>query len=132
MDEKEKALRRFGEWENYALEDEQIIMLALKEDGPPNQICLHAQQMAEKYLKGFLAFHKNIPLKTHNLESLIDECGKYDASFLELKEEIVLLKTFYIEARYPGDIIEFSLQEAKEGYEAAKKIKDFVSEKVEE
>jgi HEPN domain-containing protein len=67
MDEKEKAAKRFEEWEKYALEDEQIIVLALKEGGPPNQICLHAQQMAEKYLKGYLAFNKNIPLKTHQM-----------------------------------------------------------------
>jgi succinate dehydrogenase flavin-adding protein (antitoxin of CptAB toxin-antitoxin module) len=29
MDEKEKALKRFAEWEKYALEDEQIILIAL-------------------------------------------------------------------------------------------------------
>ena len=33
MEEKEKAILRFGEWEHYAIEDEQIIILALKEAG---------------------------------------------------------------------------------------------------
>jgi HEPN domain-containing protein len=130
MDEKEKAIKRFREWEKYALEDEQIIMLALGEDGPPNQICLHSEQMAEKYLKGYLAFHKNIPLKTHQMEQLLRECEKYDPTFLELKEDAIRLDGFYIEARYPGDIIDFSLGDAREGYKSAKRIKEFVLSKI--
>jgi HEPN domain-containing protein len=126
MDEKEKALKRFAEWEKYALEDEQIILIALAEDGPPNQICLHSQQMAEKYLKGYLAFCKNIPLKTHQMGKLIDECKKYDAAFEELKEDAIELDDFYIETRYPGDMMEFTIQNAKDGYEFAKRIKNFV------
>jgi HEPN domain-containing protein len=130
MTDKEKSLKRFKEWENYALEDEQIIQLALEEKGPPNQICLHDQQMAEKYLKGYLAFQKHMPIKTHNLEELILECAKYDDSFIELKKDAVKLNDFYIEARYPGDIEEFSIQDAKEGYESAISIRDFVSGKI--
>lgn len=130
MNEKEKALKRFEEWKKYALEDEQIIILALKEYGPPNQICLHSQQMAEKYLKGFLAYHKILPPKIHHIGQLIEECGKQDISFLELREDAVLLNQFYIEARYPGDIIEFSIQNAKDGFESAKRIKEFVLPRV--
>lgn len=130
MTDKEKAQKRFCEWERYAFEDEQIIKLALAENGPPNQICLHDQQMGEKYLKGYLAFKKHIPLKTHNLEELILECSKYDSSFLELTEDCVKLTEFYIEARYPGDIEEFSIYDAREGYEVAKVIKDFVLSKI--
>ncbi len=77
MEDKDKAKKRFAEWEHYALEDEQIVKIALKENGPPNQICLHAQQMAEKYLKGFLAFHKNMLLKTHEMDKLVSECAKH-------------------------------------------------------
>ncbi len=130
MDEKEKAAKRFAEWEKYALEDEQIIVLALKENGPPNQICLHSQQMAEKYLKGYLAFHKSIPLKTHQMEQLIIECEKFDITFSELKEDAIKLDGFYIEARYPGDIIEFIMQEAIDGYESAKRLKEFVLSRI--
>jgi HEPN domain-containing protein len=130
MNDREKSVKRFEEWEHYALEDEEIIKITLQEDGPPNQICLHVQQMAEKYLKGFLAFHKNAPFKTHQLDQLILECAKHDDAFLELKKDAVNLNDFYIEARYPGDIPEFYLQDAQEGYAAAKKIKDFVISKV--
>lgn len=131
MTSNEKAIARFGEWAHYALEDEQIIVLAMKEDGPPNQICLHAQQMGEKYLKGFLSFHGQLPPKTHQFNELIAECKKIDESFAELRADAKLLNGFYIETRYPGDIEEFSLQDAREGYEAAKNIKNFVLAKIE-
>lgn len=130
MNEKEKAQKRFAEWEKYALEDEQIIEIALREDGPPNQICLHSQQMAEKYLKGYLAFNKNTPLKTHQMEQLLGECGKYDATFSELKEDMIRLDGFYIEARYPGDVIEFTMQNARDGFESAKRTKTFILSRI--
>ena len=117
-----KAKMRFEEWEQYALEDEQIIVIALKENGPPNQICLHAEQMAEKYLKGYLFFNKEVPRKVHQLE----DCKKYDVSFVELEREARQLTDYYTEARYPGDMEHFSLEEAKEAYEMATTIKDFI------
>lgn len=130
MTNEEKSLIRFNEWERYALEDEQTINSILKDGGAPNQICIHAQQMAEKYLKGFLAYHKNIPLKTHNLEQLVEECEKYNISFMELRDQLILLNQFYIEARYPGDIIEFSIGQAKEGYKSAKRIQAFILQQI--
>ncbi len=51
-------------------------------------------------------------------------------SFSELTEDAILLNEFYIEARYLGDIIEFSLQNAQEGYKAARKVKEFVLSKI--
>ena len=130
MNNIEKAAMRFKEWEQYALEDEQIIVLALKESGPPNQICLHAQQMAEKYLKGYLAYNKSVPMKTHQLDQLLEDCQKYDPSFSELEQDARQLTDYYTEARYPGDIEHFSLDEAREAYEMAKRVKNFVLFKI--
>lgn len=130
MTDKEKALKRFEEWERFALEDEETVKLLLKENGPANQICFHVQQIAEKYLKGYLSFHKNIPLKVHQLNTLVIECKKYDDSFNEIDSDAQYLSEFYIEARYPGDIRELSMQDAKEGYEVAKRVKDFVLSKI--
>ena len=75
-----KAKMRFEEWEQYALEDEQIIVIALKENGPPNQICLHAEQMAEKYLKGYLFFNKEVPRKVHQLDQLVEDWNERQGS----------------------------------------------------
>ena len=61
----------------------------------------HAQQAAEKYLKGYLAFLgvTNIP-KTHNLVSLSKLCREYGDS-LELKTDSLSELTVYaVDARY--------------------------------
>ena len=54
MDKNSKL--KFMEWAKRAEEDITVAQLVLAENGPPNQICFHAQQSAEKYLKGYLIF----------------------------------------------------------------------------
>lgn len=127
-DEKQKALERFGEWEHYALEDEQMVEIAIKENGPFSQICLHSQQMAEKYLKGFLAYHKEPLEKIHQLDMLISLCKKYDNLFYEIEEDAFKLNEYYITARYPADIPleSFTRNMAEEACKSAKKIKEFI------
>lgn len=121
---------KFEEWARYADEDQQMAEIALKEDGPPNQVCFHSQQMAEKYLKGFLVYSKKRFEKTHQLAYLLELCEDLDSSFIELTEEIKYLSEFYIETRYPGDIPEFNLKECKKALEVAFRVKEFVLEKI--
>jgi len=128
--DKIKAKLRFKEWKHYALEDEEIIKIALKEDGPANQICLHSEQMVEKYLKGYLSYQKHKLLKIHQLDKLLLECKKYDKSFSKLSKEALKLSDYYIETRYPGDYFECSRKEAEEAYRMAKKIKRFILSKI--
>ncbi|TSC73733.1 MAG: HEPN domain-containing protein [Parcubacteria group bacterium Gr01-1014_44] len=118
------------DWLARADEDIRVAEIALKEGGLPNPICFHAQQTAEKYLKGFLAFHEKHVRKIHDLQSLISECKKIDASFSDIETEAVYLTQFYTETRYPGDITEFTLDEADGAYRAALKIKSFVLGKI--
>lgn len=61
---------------------------------------------------------------------LLKRCEKINPDFESLREEIEVLNQFYIEARYPGDIPEFSERDAREGIEATKRVKAFVLEKV--
>ena len=42
---------------------------------PWDTVCFHCQQMAEKYLKGFLAWHAQPSGRTHDLEALIALCS---------------------------------------------------------
>lgn len=125
-----KAHIKFHEWAKYAEEDFIMAKLALQENGPPNQICFHSQQVAEKYLKGFLVFYREKFEKTHQIGYLLERCNKIDTSFEELKEEAFFLSRFYIETRYPGDIPEFSLEHAKKAFQSCKKIKEFILEKI--
>ncbi|HBB36827.1 MAG: HEPN domain protein [Candidatus Moranbacteria bacterium GW2011_GWC1_45_18] len=118
-------------WLARADEDIKTIELLLKEDkGHPNPVCFHAQQAGEKYLKGFLAYHDLHVRKIHDLEVLLKDSVSVDESFAELMPQVKLLNQFYTESRYPDDYVEFSLQDAKDGYEAAKEIKIFVLAKI--
>ncbi len=120
----------FREWANYADEDLEMASLALAEGGPPNQICFHAQQTAEKYLKAVIVLHGSTFEKSHQLRYLLELCCRYDLSFEELKDDAIYLTQFYIETRYPGDIPSFSKKNAERAHSAASKIRKYVLEKV--
>jgi len=86
--------------------------------------------MAEKYLKGYLVYRgKRFP-KVHQLDRLVRLCEAIESDFQEIKEEAEFLSAFYITARYPGDYPQFSFRQAKEAFEKALKIKNFVLAKL--
>lgn len=123
--------QKFYEWQKRAEDDIRAMEAMFKEGGPPNPICFHAQQSAEKYLKGFLNFHDVEFGKIHSLIQLLDQCMAFDRECASLKEDVVFLDTFYIETRYPGDYPSFSIKDAKEAYKATLRVKDFVLAKIE-
>lgn len=92
-------------------------------------VCFHAQQAAEKYLKAYLTWNKIEFPKTHALEDLVLLAGQKDPGFLTLKDEVALLTPYAVEARYPEFEIPL-LEDAKEAIQVAKKVKDFVLEKL--
>jgi HEPN domain-containing protein len=70
--------------------------------GPYDTACFHAQQAAEKYLKGFLALAgKRIP-KTHNLEELELLCADIEPKLLpgDVEIELVEMTAYGVELRY--------------------------------
>lgn len=118
-------------WFQKADEDELNIKSILKhKDGTPSVACFLAQQMAEKYLKGFLIFIKNDLIKIHDLVKLEELISEYFPDIKTIHMEISMLGVFYIETRYPGDFPEFSWLEAEKSYASAKTIKKFVLEKI--
>lgn len=120
----------FHEWQKYAEEDLQIADIALAAGGPANQICFHCQQAAEKCLKGFLALNGKRFEKSHQLDYLLYLCQSLDKSFSELEEPVKYLTDFYLETRYPGDIPEFSLKQAKQARQFAQAVNDFIIKKM--
>jgi HEPN domain-containing protein len=62
--------------------------------------CFHAQQAAEKALKGFLvARDRDFPF-THDLEKLVEIASAEDSSFLGLMESAKVLTPYAVELRY--------------------------------
>ena len=62
--------------------------------------CFHAPQAAEKYLKGFLAFHGQAAQPTHNLEELESACRAVVADWPARVVDVATLAPYEVEMRY--------------------------------
>lgn len=124
--------KNYQEWFRKADDDELNISSILRHrDGTPAVVCFLSQQMAEKYLKGLLIFYNQIFPKIHDLLELETLLLKTLADIKErLHQDLKLLNRYYIETRYPGDYLEFSWHDAEGASEAAKRIKEFVLERI--
>ncbi len=132
MTAKEAQQYRLADWLERAKNDEQSLLILVKENGPPSTISFLAQQMAEKLLKGALAFSDTDVPKTHNLSKLLLQIGEFFPSAGELTSHVELLSEFYIEGRYPGDYPDLTSRQCEEAVEAAQRIKHFVLEATKE
>ena len=85
----------------------------------------HAQQAAEKSMKGFLTWHNTIFRKTHNLGEIGEHRGKIDPAPEPLLRRAAILTDYAWKYRYPGepqkpprDEAECALALAREVFEA--------------
>ena len=76
----------------------------LSRDSPlPGPSCFHAQQAVEKYFKALLT-HWNVEVpKTHDLGKLLQLIGARNADLAMALIDVVVLNTYAIASRYPGD-----------------------------
>ncbi len=98
--------------------------------GSPNTVCFLSQQMAEKYLKGYLVYAGRDFPKIHQLDRLVKLCKEIDEDFQNIKEECEYLSAFYVTTRYPGDYPDFDWKVAENAFSKAEKIKKFVLSKI--
>ena len=101
------------------------------EDPITQTICFHCQQAAEKYLKAFLVQHQIYFTKTHNIMELLESCATVDISFRAQLQDADSLTDYAVEIRYPDTWLDPTIEDAKEAFQIAKKVKDFVLEKLE-
>jgi len=118
------------EWFARGEEDLVAIALFLKNESVPNIACFHAQQAAEKYLKGYLAQHERHIRKAHSLQFLLDACTKIDASFGALTADVAFLDELYFSSRYPDNYTEYQNKDAQEAYAAAERVKALVLDRL--
>ena len=85
-------------------------------------VVFHAQQAAEKAMKGFLAWHDRPFRKTHNLEEIGAACAEIDPSLRGLSERAVPLSEYAWRFRYPGEPEEPSREEAEEALATAREV----------
>lgn len=72
-------------------------------DGPYDTACFHAQQAAEKYLKGFL-IHAGVAFPfTHNLEELERRCALATPTPTLTMIDLTILTPYAVQLRYDAE-----------------------------
>lgn len=90
----------------------------------------HTQQCAEKALKAYLSYKQQPLQKTHDIEYLVELCGKLESRFNELLDDAEMLTPYNAVFRYPGTTLEPSNEEVAEAIEKASKIITFVKQMI--
>jgi HEPN domain-containing protein len=72
----------------------------LESDGPYDTACFHAQQVAEKYLKGVLALMEQPIPRTHNLEELQRLCEMLMLALPLVAVDLAELTPYAVQLRY--------------------------------
>ena len=94
-------------WLIKALHDLATARKAAAEPDPYRDTAIyHCQQGAEKALKGFLAFHDQPPVRTHDLELLLSLANPFEGGFAAWLEPGERLTRYATQYRYPGDLME--------------------------
>ena len=114
------------EWIEKAEEDWNVMGKAYRARKDPawNAACFHAQQCAEKYLKGRLeeagiGFHR-----THDLIQLLTQALAVEPSWIIIQPELDYLNNFSVLYRYPGHTA--SKLEAKDAVSACRKVRRLI------
>ena len=73
---------------------------------PWDTICFHAQQAAEKLLKGFLVYHGRELIRTHDLIALLAASVQAAPGLAKLQQDRQRLTHYAVASRYPDDLYE--------------------------
>ena len=91
-------------------------------DVPWDIVVFHAQQGAEKYLKGFLVLHEKVVPKIHDLERLLQLSAAIDPSLSVHAADCRRLTQLGFLSRYPDTPDEPSESDAREAIQLADRI----------
>ncbi|HEX3532253.1 MAG TPA: HEPN domain-containing protein [Thermoanaerobaculia bacterium] len=120
-----------GAWLRKAASDIRAASVDLATTPPLTEdVVFHAQQAAEKILKGFLVWHGRTFRKTHSLEEIGEQCLDIDPSLRLLVDRAVPLTEYAWKFRYPGDLEEPERTEAEEALAVAREIFEGVLERL--
>lgn len=94
-------------------------------EGPFDTACFHAQQAAEKYLKGLLAYFDEPIPKTHDIEELQQLCLPFARSSKLAAVDLTVLSDYAVPSRYD---LEFwpDRETATEGLGLAEQVRELV------
>ena len=119
------------EWFERGNHDIETAQLLYKEKGYTDTIAYHIQQAIEKYLKGYLVFNGKKPPKIHEVDTLLKEIGKIDASLMTFLDLCEKASRYYLEERYPpGPLVEYEYSEIKKDLDKATELIKKIQTKV--
>jgi HEPN domain-containing protein len=115
------------EWLVRAEHDLRVARYLLTMPDPPSEsVGFHAQQCAEKTLKGFLTYHQTPFERRHDLNYLIDLCVSVDGEFEQFRTNADELTPYAVEFRYPDALPLMPLEPARLAVDTADRIYGFV------
>jgi HEPN domain-containing protein len=85
-------------------------------------IVFHAQQAVEKAIKGFLSWHDRTFRKTHNLVEIGEAAASVDPALEPVLRRSAPLTEYAWRFRYPGDLAEPPVEEAREALAVARQV----------
>ncbi len=117
------------DWFEKADQDLEMARRALGPEQPlPEMACYHAQQCAEKYLKGYLIAH-SVPFRfVHDLIYLMQLCIARNPTFEKLMPAVEILNEYGATMRYPmeGGSVEPDIETARKAIRLAEQIATLV------
>lgn len=95
-----------------------------------NAVGFHCQQAAEKAVKAYLTWRDEPFEKTHSLVALISKCLPFDPAFENLRIAATTLTPYAVTFRYPGELPELAMEEAKQAIKLAHQVWSFVLDRI--
>jgi HEPN domain-containing protein len=112
-----------AEWLRAAEEDLDMAERALSGDDLLIRPALfHCEQAAEKALKSVLAGAGISIPRTHDLVFLLDRIAEMRPDLERLRNDLDVLQAYAIQPRYPGDVVEYTGEEALAALERARQV----------
>ena len=130
----EETIQKVRQWLAYADEDLRLAVYAMgmnPKDRPYRAVAYHAQQCAEKYLKGFLVCQNVDFPYTHNISTLLELCSEY-ADWPQSLRDAEELTDYAVTTRYPGETDEVTEAEARRSIELAQMVRNRVRTSLQE
>lgn len=91
-------------------------------------VAFHAQQAAEKYLKGFLIHHEVEPPRTHDLEEILGKGAEIEGDIVRLRSTVEGLTDYGVAPRYPDTGITVSSEDAAHALQAAREVRAWINQ----
>jgi HEPN domain-containing protein len=116
------------EWLRKAKTDLASARILLTGENLFDAACFHSQQLAEKSIKALLTYHSIQFKKVHDLNVLLTLLN--DPDFDPFRQHAIILNSYAVEMRYPGDYIEPEQEEAEEALRLAIEIFELAKTKL--